>query len=124
MVTSFAGLALLLAVIGVFGVFAYSVQQRVREFGVRIALGATRGQILRLVLGSAVRLIGIGAAIGLSTAAVSARSLATFLFGVRPIDPLTVAAVVSVLAVTATAAALVPALRAARADPVEAFRNQ
>ncbi len=123
LVTIFAGLALLLAMVGVFGIIAYSVQQRLREFGVRIALGASTSQVLGLVLGGAARMIGAGAAIGLATAVLVSRSISAFLFGVQPLDPLTFVTVASVLAVTATAAALVPALRAARVDPVEAFRN-
>jgi putative ABC transport system permease protein len=124
LVLTFAGLALILALVGVFGVIAYSVQQRLREFGVRIALGATTSQVLGLVLSSAVRMIGIGGAIGLAAAVLVSRSMASFLFGVQPVDPLTFVTVASVLAVTATAAAVVPALRAARVDPVAAFRNE
>ena len=121
---TFAGLALLLAMVGVFGIIAYSVQQRMREFGVRIALGATTSQVLGLVLGGAARMIGIGAAIGLATAALLSRSISAFLFGVQPLDPVTFVTVALVLAVTATAAALVPAMRAARVDPVAAFRTE
>ena len=124
LVVTFAVLALLLAMVGVFGVIAYSVQQRVREFGVRIALGATTRQVLALVLGSAARTIGVGAVIGMAAAALLARSISAFLFGVEPLDPLTFVTVASVLAVTATIAAVVPAIRAARVDPVEAFRTE
>jgi putative ABC transport system permease protein len=124
LVMTFAVLALALAMVGVFGVIAYSVQQRVREFGVRIALGATTRQVLALVLGSAARTIGVGAVIGLGAAALTAQSISTFLFGVQPLDPLTFASVAFVLAVTATIAAVVPAMRAAHVDPVEAFRSE
>jgi putative ABC transport system permease protein len=124
LVMTFAVLALVLAMVGVFGVIAYSVQQRVREFGVRIALGATARHVLVLVLGSAARTIGAGAVIGLGAAALLARSISAFLFGVQPLDPLTFVSVASVLAVTATIAAVVPAMRAARVDPVEAFRSE
>jgi putative ABC transport system permease protein len=124
LVMVFAGLALVLAMVGVFGVLAYSVQQRGREFGVRIALGATAGSVLRLVLGSAARLIAIGAAIGLIASAVLSRSIAVFLFGVEPLDPVTFASVGLVLAMTATMAVAVPAWRATRVDPVEAFRTE
>lgn len=123
LVTTFATLALLLAMVGVFGVLACSVQQRRREFGVRIALGATRGTVLRLVLGGAGRLIASGAIIGLVLALMFARSISTFLFGVRPLDPVTFAATIAVLGATAAVAAMVPALQATRIDPVVAFRN-
>ncbi len=113
-VVTFAGLALLLAMVGVFGVLAYSVQQRTREFGVRIALGASAGNVLGMVLANAARVIGAGAIIGLILAAMLAQTIATFLFGVTPLDPLTFAAVVVVLGVTAAIAAAVPAIRAAR----------
>jgi len=124
LVLTFAVLALILALVGVFGIIAYSVQQRLREFGVRIALGATTSQVLGLVLGGAVRMIGIGGAIGLAAAVLVSRSISAFLFGVQPLDPLTFVAVATVLGVTAIAAALVPALRAARVDPVAAFRTE
>jgi putative ABC transport system permease protein len=122
-VVTFAGLALLLAMVGVFGVLAYSVQQRTREFGVRIALGASARNVLGMVLANAARVIGAGAIIGLVLAAILAQTIATFLFGVKPLDPLTFAAVVVVLGITAALASAVPALRASRVDPVEAFRN-
>ena len=124
LVLTFAGLALLLAMIGVFGVLAYTVQQRVREFGVRIALGATTTTVLGLVLGGVARTIGEGILIGLGAAAVLARSISAFLYGVQPLDPTTFAAVAVVLVVTGGLAALAPALRAARVDPVMAFRSE
>jgi putative ABC transport system permease protein len=123
MVMTFAGLALLLALVGVFGILAYSVQQRVREFGVRIALGATVTDVLGLVIRSAVRLIVAGTVIGLSLAAVLGRLLATVLFGVQPLDPLTFGSVIVLLALTAAAATTAPALRAARIDPALALRS-
>jgi len=123
-VVTFAGLALLLAMVGVFGVLAYSVQQRTREFGVRIALGASARNVLGMVLASAARVIGAGAIIGLILAVLLAQTIATFLFGVKPLDPLTFVAVVVVLGVTAAIASAVPAIRAARVDPVVAFRTE
>jgi putative ABC transport system permease protein len=123
MVTTFAALALVLAMVGVFGMLAYSVQQRRREFGVRIALGASTASVLRLVLGNAARVIGSGALVGLVLAAVFAQSISTFLFGVRPLDPLTFAGVIAVVGATATIACAIPALRASQVDPVVAFRN-
>jgi len=124
LVMTFAALALVLAMVGVFGVLAYSVQQRVREFGVRIALGASTRQVLGLVLGGAARVVGVGAAIGLVAAAALSRSISAFLFGVEPLDPLTFGSVAIVLTLTAALASAAPALRAARVDPVVAFRNE
>jgi len=123
LVTTFAGLALLLAMVGVFGVLAYSVQQRWREFGVRIALGASVGHVLGLVGRAAVGVVGVGLVVGLLGAMALARFVSSFLFGVQPWDVLTFGAVAAVLAVTGAVAALAPALRATRVDPVIAFRN-
>jgi putative ABC transport system permease protein len=121
---SFAGLALVLAMVGIFGVLAYSVEQRTRELGVRIALGASPGSVLRLVFGSAARVILIGGAIGLAAAAALSRTISTFLFGVEPLDPPTYLSVGMLLTVTAAIAAAAPAWRATRIDPVEAFRTE
>ena len=124
LVMTFAALALVLAMVGVFGVLGYAVQQRSREFGLRMALGATSGNVLRLVLGSASRLVLTGAAIGLAVSLAFARTISTFLFGVPPLDPVTVAAVAVLLIITASIAVAAPALRALRVNPVEAFRAQ
>jgi putative ABC transport system permease protein len=124
MVMTFATLALLLAMVGVFGILAYSVQQRVRDFGVRRALGATTSDVFRLVLGSGARVVVIGAAIGLTLAAACARLLATMLFGVRPLDPMTFAAVTLLLLLTAALSIAGPAWRATRIDPAEALRSE
>ncbi|HEV8396246.1 MAG TPA: ABC transporter permease [Vicinamibacterales bacterium] len=121
-VGTFAALALTLAMIGVFGVLAYSVQQRQREFGVRLALGASSPSILWLVLGSAGRLIAIGGAIGLGLALLLGRSIAAFLFGVPAVDPVTFSSVTMLVVVTAAAASAAPAWRAARVDLVTMFR--
>jgi putative ABC transport system permease protein len=123
LVTTFAGLALLLAMIGVFGVLAYSVQQRWREFGVRMALGASVGHVLGLVGRAAIGMVGVGLLVGLLAAMGLARFVSSFLFGVQPWDLVTFSTVAAVLAVTGAVAALAPALRAARVDPVIAFRN-
>ncbi|MBY0494848.1 MAG: ABC transporter permease [Cyanobacteria bacterium] len=122
MAATFAALALLLATVGVFGVVMYSVEQRSREFAMRIALGATTANVLALVLGSASRVIGAGAVIGLIGAAALSRSIAMFLFGVQPLDPLTFGSVVIGVAITAVIATAAPAIRAARVDPLETFR--
>jgi putative ABC transport system permease protein len=124
LIGTFAVLALVLAMIGVFGVLAYSVQQRTREFGVRIALGASAGGVLRLVIASAGGVIGIGIVIGLIAAGLLSRSVSTFLFGVQPLDPTTFLLVPLVLLVTAALAVAVPAIRATRVDPVVAFRSE
>ena len=124
LVTAFAGLALVLAMVGLFGVLAYSVQQRVRDFGVRRVLGATTGDVFRLVAANAVRVIGIGVLIGLAVSAFMGRLLTTMLFGVEPLDPATFAVVATVLLVTAAVSALGPAWRAARIDPAVALRNE
>lgn len=124
LVMTFAGLALVLAMVGVFGILAYFVQQRVREIGVRRALGATRVDVLRLVAGNAARVIGAGAVVGLAAAALLSRLLATVLFGVEPQDSLTFALVPLVLLVTATLAIAGPAWRATRVDPAIALRGE
>jgi len=123
MVVAFATLALVLAMVGVFGMLAYSVQQRVRDIGVRRALGATTNDVLRLVIVNAARVIATGAAIGLALSAVSSRLIETMLFGVRPLDLGTFAFVTVVLAVTAALSIAGPAWRAARIDPAMALRN-
>jgi ABC-type antimicrobial peptide transport system permease subunit len=110
--------------VGIFGVLAYSVEQRTRELGVRIALGATATSVLSLVLGSATRVIAAGTVVGLVAAAGLGQLISMFLFGVKPLDPVTYASVAGVLAVTAALAAAAPAIRATRVDPVEAFRNE
>jgi putative ABC transport system permease protein len=118
----FAGLALLLAMIGVFGVLAYAVQQRAREFSVRIAVGATARDVLGLVISSAAVVVVTGGVIGLVLAAAFGRVMASVLFGVEPIDAVTFAAVTGLIAITAGVAAAAPAWRAAKTDPALALR--
>lgn len=122
MVASFAALALALAMVGVFGIVAYSVQQRVRDLGVRRALGATTGDVVKLVVSSAARMIAGGAAIGLILAAVFSRLIVTVLFGVEPLDFATFAGVIAVMAIAAAASVAGPALRAASVNPAAALR--
>ncbi|HUQ89510.1 MAG TPA: ABC transporter permease [Vicinamibacterales bacterium] len=124
MVTAFATLAVMLAMVGVFGILAYSVQQRVRDFGVRRALGATTGDVMRLVVGSAVKVIVAGAVIGLVLAAAFGRLISTMLFGVQPLDLPTFALVTVVLGMTAAVSIAGPAWRAARIDPAQALRTR
>ncbi|HEY9226588.1 MAG TPA: FtsX-like permease family protein, partial [Gemmatimonadaceae bacterium] len=118
----FAAIALVLAAVGVYGVISYAVAQRTQEIGVRVALGAQRGDVLRLVVGHGALLGGIGIAIGLIGALGVTRFLRTLLFGVSPFDPASFVGVAAVLAAIALVASYVPARRAARVDPVEALR--
>ena len=122
LVFAFAGLALLLAMVGLFGMLAYAVQQRTRDFGVRRALGATTGDVLRLVVRHAILLAAAGVAIGLVLSAMFSQLLATMLFGVKPLDFWTFMFVTIVVALTALVSAFGPAWRAARIDPVIALR--
>jgi macrolide transport system ATP-binding/permease protein len=118
----FAALALLLGIVGLYGVIAYTVSQRTREIGVRLALGAQRGSVYQLVLGEAGRLAGIGIAVGLVCSVAGATLLRNLLFGTPPWDVLTLAGVAAVLGLSALLASYIPARRAARVDPVEALR--
>jgi putative ABC transport system permease protein len=124
MVGTFAALALVLAMVGVFAVLACTVEQRQREIGVRMALGATGARVMWLVFRDAGGMIAAGAVVGLVLAALSGRLLAAFLFGVDPLDPLTFVSVPAVILFTAVAAAAAPAWRASRINPVEAFRHE
>ena len=122
MVMTFAGLALLLAMVGVFGILAYTVQQRLRDFAVRRALGATSRDVLRMVVSSAVRVIAAGVIIGLALSAALGRLITTMLFGVEPLDPTTFACVTILLVLTAGVSIAGPAWRATRIDPAAALR--
>jgi putative ABC transport system permease protein len=124
LVTAFAGLALVLAMVGLFGILAYSIQQRARDFGVRRALGATTGDVLRLVVGSAARVTAAGVVIGLALSTALGRLLASMLFGVQPSDPVTFAVVTLVLTLTAGVSTVGPAWRATRIDPAVALRSE
>ncbi|MDE3153878.1 MAG: ABC transporter permease [Acidobacteriota bacterium] len=124
LLAGFAGLALLLAAVGVYGVMAYLVAQRAHEIGVRIALGAAPADIVREVLGDGARLVGAGLLAGLVSAAFLSRLLSSLLFGVSPFDPATFALVPLVLALAALLACWFPTRRAVRVDPVVALRNE
>jgi len=124
MVAAFAALAVALAMVGVFGILAYSVQQRIRDFGMRRALGATSGDVIRLVIGSAIKVIGAGAVIGLVLATAAGRLISTMLFGVQPLDFVTFVLVVVVLGLTAATSIAGPAWRATRIDPAAALRSK
>jgi ABC-type antimicrobial peptide transport system permease subunit len=121
---SFAGTALFLAALGLFGVTSYAVAQRTREIAVRIALGARREELMRMVLGRALLLGGAGVAAGLVFALALSRVLSSMLFEVSPRDPLTLAGVAAVLLATALVASFLPARRATRVDPVVALRSE
>jgi putative ABC transport system permease protein len=118
----FGGLALLLAGVGVFGVNAYAVSQRTHELGVRMALGADRGRVLKLVLTQGFVTCAIGIALGVVAAIAATRVLRTLLYQVTPYDPLTFVSVTGVLIVVTAAACYLPALRATKVDPVTALR--
>jgi ABC-type antimicrobial peptide transport system permease subunit len=120
----FAGLALLLAAIGTYGILSYSVTERRREIGIHMALGATRGNVLGMVLGHGLRLTIIGLATGLAAAFGLTRLLQTQLFNVKPTDPVTMASVVGIIAVVALAACYIPASRATRVDPMVVLRDE
>jgi putative ABC transport system permease protein len=122
-VIAFAALALVLAMVGVFGILAYSVQQRVRDFGVRRALGATTGDVFQIVLINGARVIVAGVLIGLALSAVGGPLIETMLFGVQPLDPATFAFVLIVLGMTAVLAIAGPAWRAARIEPAVALKT-
>ncbi len=120
----FASLAIALAAVGIYGVMAYAVVQRTREIGIRMALGARRGQVLWLVLGRSALHASAGLAIGLAGAAMLTRYLESLLFGLRPLDPLTFAAAAALFAVVALVAAYVPARQATAVDPLVALRTE
>jgi len=124
LLAAFGVLALTLASIGMYGVISYSVTQRTREIGVRMALGAERASVFSMVLGEGARLAGLGVAIGLAGAFAGARAMSSFLYGVRPSDPLTFGAVSLLLGSVALLACYLPARRAMRVDPVVALRHE
>ena len=124
LVGAFALVALLLAVVGLYGVISYGVARRTREFGVRVSIGASRRDIASMVLAQSSRLIGAGLAIGLVGALFSARLFHSLLFGVGARDPFTFAGVIVLLGVVAVGACLIPALRAARVNPAVALRDE
>jgi putative ABC transport system permease protein len=124
LVGSFAGLALILAVIGIYGMIAYSVSQRTREMGLRMALGANPGDVLRLVLWQGLKLVSFGLLFGVSTALAMTRFMSSLLFGVTATDPVTFVSVVIVLTLVALTACYIPARRAMSVDPIVALRHE
>ena len=124
LVAIFAAVGLLLAAIGIYGVMSYAVTERTHEIGVRAALGATRGDVLRLVLGETIALAAVGVGIGLAGALATTRLIRALLFHVEPTDSATFAAISLLLAATALAASYIPARRAMRVDPMVALRYE
>jgi ABC-type antimicrobial peptide transport system permease subunit len=120
----FAGLALVLAAVGIYGVVAYSVARRVREIGIRLALGATRSDVIGMVVRQGLTQTGLGTLAGGMGALLLARFMAGMLYGVEATDPVTFGGVTAVLAAAALGAACVPALRATRVEPVTALRSE
>ncbi len=121
---TFAAMAIFLAAIGIYGVMSYWVTQRSREIGIRLALGAARGDVTGLVLGQGLKLVAVGVGVGLLGALLVTRALRTLLFNVSAADPFVFATIVVVLSATACLATYVPARRAARLDPLVTLRSE
>jgi putative ABC transport system permease protein len=123
---AFAGLALLLTAIGLYGVISYAVAQRTHEIGVRMTLGASRGRVVAMVLKSGLQLTAIGIAAGIALSLVAGRFISSLsvLFGVKPTDALTFAAVIAIVALVSLLACYIPAWRAAKVDPMIALRYE
>jgi putative ABC transport system permease protein len=118
----FAALAMILAAVGIYGIMSYSVSQRRQEIGIRIALGATSQDVIRLIVRHGMLLAGIGVAIGLGAALAATRVMSTMLFAVSAMDPLIFVLIPMLLAVVALLACFVPARRATKVDPITALR--
>ena len=117
-----AGLALGLAVLGIYGVTAFVIGQRAHEIGVRMAIGASRADIVRLLVGQSLRPVAIGLAVGVTTVLLGGQVLANFIAGVGPRDPISIGSAIVILVGSALAAVVAPARRAARNDPVRILR--
>jgi ABC-type antimicrobial peptide transport system permease subunit len=124
LLASTGGIALMLGLIGVYGVVSYGISQRRREIGIRVALGARHGEVRRMFVRQALVVVGIGVALGLAAALALTRLMESQLFGVGPLDPLSYATVSLMLLLTAMIASYIPARRAARVDPLVALRYE
>ncbi len=122
LLASFAVFALLLASLGIYAVISYSVSQRQRELGIRMALGASAGELRRQILGETFRLAGLGLGLGLPVAWALSRSISGLLYGIEATDPLTFAGMIATLTAVAALAGYLPALRASRTNPLSALR--
>ena len=120
----FGTLAILLASVGLYAVVAFSVVRRTKEIGIRVALGATRRQVIRLIVSEGMALVGAGVAVGFALAAIATRPLGAYLYGLDSFDPVTFASVAALLAGTALVANYLPARRALRIDPLKAIRYE
>jgi ABC-type antimicrobial peptide transport system permease subunit len=124
LVLAFAALSLLLAAVGLYGVLSYLTTQRTPDIGLRIAVGAQRSQLLRLVLFEGLRPALIGLIFGVAASALATQLLRSMLYGTRPLDPVTFVAAASMLVAVAVLACLIPAWRASRIDPIQALRTE
>jgi ABC-type antimicrobial peptide transport system permease subunit len=124
LLAAFAGLALVLTAVGIYSVLSYAVRRRVREIGIRMALGASHSDVLKMVVADGMKPILLGVGIGFAVALALGRVVSSLIYGVRPTDPMTFAAVSSLLIAVGVLATIVPAYRAMRVEPVRTLRDE